>query len=68
VSADHPLTTRRASGFGILGRSGDHAVERDGLADFAREQVPVAAVDQRAAVVVADALGDQLSLHADASH
>src|SRR6266540_3693271 len=59
VSGDHLVTTRRTSGFGVSGRSGDHAVEhRDGLTDFAREEVAVAAVDESAAVVVPDALGD----------
>src|SRR5581483_3479988 len=62
--SDHLLTTRRASGLRVSGRPGDHSVEhRDGLADLGGEEVAVAAVDQRAAVVVADTLGDQFRLH-----
>jgi hypothetical protein len=63
------LTTGRASGLGVPGRSGDHAVEhRDGLSDVGVEEVESAGVDERAAVVVADAFGDQLGLHARPSH
>src|SRR6266516_967201 len=67
--ADHLETTGGSSRLGGFGRFLDDSVEhRDGFLELVGEEVAVAAVDEGAAVVVADALRDQLGLHACAGH